>query len=120
MQPEKPQLQAATFAEFQQEAKRGNVVAVSRTVGSQGIDPIDAFVKVAGSARYAFLFESVEGGEAVANYSFLGADPHLIVRGRGNQTIVESDDASETRDECITDYIRNHFQRNKLARVNDL
>jgi anthranilate synthase component 1 len=120
MEPSKPQLRPATFAEFQHEAQRGNVVAVSRTLAAEAIDPIDALVKVAGSARNSFLFESVEGGEAVANYSFLGANPYLIVRGRGKQTIVERDGAIETRDECITDYIRNHFRRNKLARRDDL
>ena len=87
----KSQLRPATFAEFEQETKRGNVIAVSRTFASATIDPIDAFVKVADSARFAFLFESVEGGAAVANYSFLGANPYLTVRGHGEQTIVERD-----------------------------
>ena len=114
------QLQPATFAEFEQETKRGNVIAVSRTFASSTIDPIDAFVKVADSVRFAFLFESVEGGAAVANYSFLGANPYLIVRGRGDQTIVERDGASETLDQRITDYIGDHFRRNKLARRDDL
>lgn len=57
------QLQPATFAEFEQDTKRGNVVAVSKTVSASLTNPVDAFVNVAGSARYAFLFESVEGGE---------------------------------------------------------
>ena len=114
------QLQPATFAGFEQETKRGNVVAVARTFTSDALDPIDAFVQVAASARYAFLFESVEGGEAVANYSFLGADPYMVVRGRGNRTIVERARARETRDECVTQYLRNHFRQNKLAARSDL
>ena len=79
------------------------------------MDPVDAFEKVAGSAQYAFLLESVEGGEAVANYSFLGADPYMIVRGRGSETIVERDGVCETRDEWVTEYLRSHFRQNKLA-----
>src|SRR5882672_5737789 len=114
------QLQPATFAEFEQEAKRGNVVAVARTCLSYSMDPIDAFVKVAGPARYAFLLESVEGGEAVATYSFLGADPYMIVRGRANQTIIEREGACETRDEDFTRFVRNHFRQNKLADRGDL
>jgi anthranilate synthase component 1 len=35
--------------------------------------------------------QSVEGGERIARYSFLGADPDMIVRGRGLQTVVERD-----------------------------
>ena len=117
------QLQPATFAEFAQETKRGNVVAVARTIaaGSMNpIDPISAFVKVALSVPYAFLFESVEGGEVVAKYSFLGADPYMIVRGRGDETTIEKEGVIETRPECVTDYLRRHFQQNKLASRGDL
>jgi anthranilate synthase component 1 len=121
------QLQPATFARFEQEARQGNVVAVARTCSSEALDPIDAFVKVADAAPYAFLLESVEGGEAVANYSFLGADPYLIVRGRGNQTIVErpgatieQEAAREARSECVTEYLKQHFRDHKLANPSGL
>src|ERR1700704_5005359 len=103
------QLQPATFAEFQQEAKRGNVVAVARTVLSETMNPVDAFVTVSGHARYAFLFESVEGGEKVAKYSFLGANPYMIVRGKGNSITIETEGEIATRHECLTEYLRRHF-----------
>jgi anthranilate synthase component I len=113
-------LQPATFAEFQQEAKRGNVVAVARTLSSEKLNPVDAFVNVAGDARYAFLFESVEGGEVVAKHSFLGANPYMVVRGEGNATTVEREGQTETRAEVLTDYLRRHFSENKLASNADL
>ena len=109
------QLQPATFAEFEQEATRGNIVAVAKIVPSQKLDPVDAFVNVAGDARYAFLLESVEGGERVAKYSFLGANPYMIVRGEGNTTTIESEEETETRAQCLTEYLRRHFSENKLA-----
>jgi len=114
------QLHPATFAEFAQEAKRGNVVAVSKTFADDLLDPIDAFVNVAGAARCSFLFESVEGGEIVAKHSFLGAQPYMIVRGRGDQTTIEKDGVIETRNECVVEYLRRHFQQNKLASRDDL
>lgn len=114
-----PQLQPATFAEFEEDSKRGNVVAVSRTVSASLTKPVDAFVSVAGAARYAFLFESVEGGEGVAKYSFLGADPYMIVRGRGDETSIERDGVIETRSEGVMDFLRHHFEQNKLARSSD-
>jgi anthranilate synthase component 1 len=113
------QLQPATFAEFEQDTKSGNVVAVSRTVAAALTNPVDAFVNVAGSARYAFLFESVEGGEGVAKYSFLGADPYLIVRGCGDEMTIERDGSIETRSECAMEFLRRHFEQNKLARPRD-
>ena len=44
--------------------------------------PVSAFLKVAGdpAPEHSFLLESVEGGEMVARYSFLGRDPFLIFR----------------------------------------
>lgn len=117
------QLQPATFAEFLQETERGNVVAVARTVAAAAADPMDpleAFARVAGSARYAFLFESVEGGEPVAKYSFLGAEPYMIARGRGDETIFETGELVVPRPRCVTEYLRHHFQENKLANPADL
>lgn len=120
MEPTISQLQPATFAEFEQETKRGNVVAVARTVAPGSLDPVDAFARVAAPARYAFLFESVEGGAGVAQYSFLAADPYMIVRGVADTTTIEKEGMTETRSECVTEFLRHHFQRNKLASRADL
>ncbi len=114
------QLRPPTFAEFEQEAKHGNVVAVTKTVEAGSIDPVDAFVNVAGSARYAFLLESVEGGEGVAKYSFIGADPYMIIRGRGNKTIIEKNGSHETHAESAAEYLQRHFRERQLANHNDL
>lgn len=114
------QLQPGTFAEFAQESKRGNVIGVSRTVSDELLSPVDAFVRVASDSRFAFLFESVEGGKGVAKYSFLGADPYMVVRGHGQYTTIERDGRTEERDECITDYVRRHFSKYKLAARHDL
>jgi len=74
-------LQPATFEEFERETTRGNVVAVVSVVPENSRSPVQAFMNIAGSARYAFLLESVEGGEGVAKYSFIGADPDMVIRG---------------------------------------
>ena len=120
MEPSSSQLLPASFAEFAQDAKRGNLVAVARTALSVELNPVDAFVNVAGDAHYAFLLESVEGGERVAKYSFLGANPYLIVHGEGKRTTIERAGETETRDECLTEYLRRHFNENKLASRADL
>jgi anthranilate synthase component 1 len=71
-------LTPATFEEFQREAKRGNVVPVVRSVLADLQTPVGAFLRIAGDASHAFLLESIEGGERVARYSFLGAYPWMI------------------------------------------
>jgi anthranilate synthase component I len=113
-------LEPATFEEFEREAGRGNVVPVVRSVLADLQTPVSAFLSVAEEAHYAFLFESVEGGERVARYSFLGAEPSMIVRGRGAQTVVERNNERETLDMRATDFLREHFRDRQLARRSGL
>lgn len=109
-------LQPASFEEFEREAGRGNVVPVVRSVLADLQTPVGAFLRVAGAARYSFLLESVEGGERVARYSFLGADPKMIVRGRGRQTIIERGEECETIEMRATEFVREYFRDRELAR----
>lgn len=53
--------------------------------------PVSAFLKAALGKPYAFLFESVQGGEQRGRYSFFGFDPDLIWRGFGNESEVSRD-----------------------------
>src|ERR1051325_883150 len=102
-------LQPATFKEFERETARGNVVPVVRTVLADLQTPVGAFLRVAGESRYAFLLESVEGGERIARYSFLGAEPEMIVRGRGETTLVERRGERETLPLRATEFLRQYF-----------
>ncbi|HEX8421925.1 MAG TPA: anthranilate synthase component I family protein [Pyrinomonadaceae bacterium] len=114
-------LQPATFEDFLNEAKRGNVVPVVRSVLADLLTPVGALLRVAGSARHAFLLESVEGGERVARYSFLGTEPEMIVRGVGSQTIIERNGELETLDDVrAIEFVREYFRDRELARRSGL
>ncbi|HEV2913297.1 MAG TPA: anthranilate synthase component I family protein [Pyrinomonadaceae bacterium] len=113
-------LQPASFEEFEREAGRGNVVPVVRSVLADLQTPVGAFLRVAGASPYSFLLESVEGGERVARYSFLGADPSMIVRGRGRQTVLERGSKRETVDMRATEFLREYFRDRELARRSGL
>jgi anthranilate synthase component I len=114
-------LQPASFEDFLREAKRGNVVPVVRSVLADLQTPVGAFLRVADRAPYAFLLESIEGGERVARYSFLGANPEMIVRGRGDNTIIERNGVQETlKGVRATDFAREHFRDRELARRSGL
>ncbi len=108
-------LQPATFAEFEREMERGNVVPVVRTVPGDLQTPMGAFLGVAGDEKYSFLLESVEGGERVARYSFLGAGPEMVVRGRGSQTFIERQGRVDVIETRAPDFLREHFRTRKLA-----
>jgi len=109
-------LKPATFEEFEREAERGNVVPVVRSVLADLQTPVGAFLRIADDAQYAFLLESIEGGERVARYSFLGANPWMIVRGRGAETIVEKSGAREVHQKNAVEFLREYFRDQKLAR----
>ena len=113
-------LKPATFEELETEAQRGNVVPVVRTVLADLQTPVGAFLQIATEAPYAFLLESIEGGERVARYSFLGTHPWMILRGRGAETIVEIDGEKELRKRNVMDVLREHFREKKLARRSGL
>ena len=109
-------LQPATFEEFEEQAGYGNVVPVVRSVLADLHTPVGAFMRIAGNSPYAFLLESVEGGERIARYSFLGADPEMIVRGRGMQTVVERNGKTEVFPGVATEWVRDYFRGRALAR----
>ena len=104
-----------TFEEFTLQAQHGDVVPVIGTISPHSFNAIDVFIKLSRAARYAFLFESVEGEERVAQYSFVGADPYMIVRGRGDETIVERANSMETLPVCAADFVKDHFRQRRLA-----
>ena len=82
-------MKITSFEEFKELARRGTFVPVVKEMVADLLTPVSAFLKIAEDADYAFLLESVEGGEHVARYSFLGKDPFLILRARGNRTTMD-------------------------------
>src|SRR5687767_15864034 len=82
-------MKITSFDEFKDLARRGTFVPVCKEIVADLFTPVSAFLKIAEDADYAFLLESVEGGEHVGRYSFLGKDPFLILRGRNGRTVME-------------------------------
>jgi len=64
---------------------QGNVIPVYKSVIADFLTPVSAFLKLERNRSHAFLLESIEGGERIARYSFLGGDPFLIKRCRDGQ-----------------------------------
>src|SRR5258708_36391814 len=83
-------MKMTTFEEFKELARRGTFVPVCKEIVADLLTPVSAFLKIAEHSDYAFLLESVEGGEHVGRYSFLGKDPFLILRAREGKTTIES------------------------------
>jgi anthranilate synthase component I len=82
-------MKITSFETFKELARRGTFVPVCKEIVADLLTPVSAFLKIAEHADYAFLLESVEGGEHVGRYSFLGKDPFLILRARDGKTTLE-------------------------------
>jgi anthranilate synthase component 1 len=95
-----------TFDEFVDLARRGTFVPVVKEIMADLLTPVSAFLKIAEHSDYAFLFESVEGGERVARYSFLGKDPFLVLRQRGARTVLDRSGVTTETDEPFIQVLR--------------
>ena len=68
-----------TLEETKALATKGNLAAVYRQVPADLETPVSAFLKIA-RGRHSFLLESIEGGERLARYSFIGTEPYRVLR----------------------------------------
>src|SRR6201993_5324650 len=78
-----------SFDEFVELARDANLVPVYRQLIGDTLTPVSAFCKIQ-EGDWAFLFESVIGGERLGRYSFLGAGPFLRFQAFDRQVQIDS------------------------------
>ncbi|KAI7907920.1 anthranilate synthase component I [Cokeromyces recurvatus] len=66
---------------------KGNTIPIYAELEADFLTPVTAYLKVADRCDYSFLFESVEGGENISRYSFIGADPYKLIKVGDKETI---------------------------------
>ncbi len=85
-----------TFDEFLKFAARGNLIPVTRRILADFETPLAAYRKISGQGE-SFLFESVEGGEHIGRYSFVGCNPRAVIKQTGNRVeVIENGKVVET------------------------
>ena len=104
-----------TKAEFKEKARKGNLIPVWKEVLLDTETPVSAFRKL-GNTQYAFLLESVEGGEKVGRHSFLGSEPFAVFTSKGDtvtlmrngrrqtRTLVEGEDPLDALKALLSEY----------------
>src|SRR4029077_13960889 len=78
------------FKSFCKLARQGNLVPVYDTFTADTLTPVSAYLRLAQNARYACLLENVEGGEKIARYTFVGANPAEVFRYVNGACVLES------------------------------
>ena len=71
--------------EFKKLSKKYNLIPVYKEISADLETPVSAYLKTS-DGSYSFLLESVEGGENVARYSFIGTNPLEVIQTGKNTT----------------------------------
>jgi anthranilate synthase component 1 len=76
--------------EFLKLAGQGNLIPVTRRILADLETPLSAYLKIRGQGE-SFLCESVEGGEHIGRYSFVGCNPRAVIKQTGSRVeIIEN------------------------------
>jgi len=87
-----------TLERVKQMTDQGNLVPVYRSINADLETPVSAYLKVA-QGPYSFLLESVEGGERISRYSFIGTDPYKVVKTGAKEELGEIDPLNPIQEE---------------------
>ena len=89
------------YKAFEKLSREGNLVPVHDTYTADLLTPVGAYLRLAQGAKYSFLLESVEGGENIARYTFVGANPAEVFRVRGRTCTLETGDSQSQFDDDL-------------------
>src|SRR4029077_3141018 len=100
------------FKEFSRLARAATLVPVVKSVTADLLTPVSAFLAIAAREPHAFLLESVERGEQIGRYTFLGARPYMQVRARAAEITLQRGKRVEVRKgspfQIIKELLREH------------
>ncbi len=101
--------------EFLEFAKKGNLIPVYKEIISDAETPVTAFAKI--KSNYSFLLESIEGGEKIGRYSFLGADPILTFKSKGRNVEIIREGKIEKKQGDPFAILKNLYQQFKAVKI---
>jgi anthranilate synthase component 1 len=112
--------ESKNFENFLKQTESANVVPVVETLSADLLTPLAVYLKISQGAIDSFLLESVEGGESLGRYSFIGANPEMIVGGSDTQTFVHKINGTKTYGTSLFDFLRNYFADIRIDGAPDL
>jgi anthranilate synthase component 1 len=109
-----------TFKEFQVLAKTATLVPVAKSISADLLTPVSAFLSFAEKEPYSFLLESVEGGEKIGRYTFLGANPYMRLTSDEGGVVLHRGKRQERVTGDAMSLIREMLKQHRPADVPDL
>src|SRR6185437_12404631 len=106
--------------EFEELSRTATLVPVVKTIMADLLTPVSAFLSIARGEPEAFLLESVEGGERIGRYTFLGVRPYMVLEARGEQISVRKGRTVERSRGKVFETISKLLQEHRVATLPDL
>src|SRR5580692_7377351 len=94
------------FKEFSRLARSATLVPVVKSVSADLLTPVSAFLSIAENEPHAFLLESIERGEQIGRYTFLGVRPYMRLRARGNLIEIERGRRRERHEGSVFEFVK--------------
>ncbi len=108
------------YKEFLRLSRGATLVPVAKSISADLLTPVSAFLAVADGEPDAFLLESVEGGEKIGRYTFLGVRPFLRLESRGAEITIQRGGKIERRTENVFEVIKGLLQEHRPAAMEGL
>lgn len=105
------------FKEFCRLARSATLVPVVKSVSADLLTPVSAFLSIAENEPHAFLLESVERGEQIGRYTFLGARPYMRLRARGSAIEIERGRRRERHEGNVFEFVKLLLSEHRPAAV---
>jgi anthranilate synthase component I len=105
------------YKEFSLLARESTMVPVVKSVMADLLTPVSAFLAISSGERNAFLLESVERGEQIGRYTFLGARPYMQLRASGGEISIEHGRKREKRTGSIFQTAKELLQEHTPAYI---
>src|SRR5437773_4859905 len=103
------------YKQFASLARQSTLVPVVKSVMADLLTPVSAFLAISCGEENAFLLESVERGEQIGRYTFLGARPYMQLRARGAEISIERGKKREHRDGNVFQIVKELLTQHKPA-----
>lgn len=105
------------YKEFARLADESTLVPVVKSITADLMTPVSAFLAVAEKEPHCFLLESVERGEQIGRYTFLGARPYMRVWARGNEVTIERGARREQRTGNVFETLKELLRAHRAAHL---
>jgi anthranilate synthase component 1 len=105
------------YNEFSRLARNFTLVPVVKSVSADLLTPVSAFLAIAEREANAILLESVERGEQIGRYTFLGARPYMKLEARGSEVAIERGRSRTRRTGNIFAVLKELLREHRCATV---